>query len=210
MKIDYAQVKRFIIEEEIEKALGQLVIETNGTDYSMEVTLLSARHNRLRKEINTGVLDKDDANREKNQIIAAILDLLDRLEDDFLKNKMTYEWFRMHPMAWDEPYPDDYETIKDVKIFKSAETSTIGWMILLNYPPMVADFSFNFEWLFSYNKTPIMTIETQESVLPLASMSMYQGNAFAMGEVGDWMPGEYTFELYCRGKLIVSEAFTVI
>jgi Effector-associated domain 11 len=210
MRVDYAKVKHLIMDGEIEKALDLLVIETNGTEFSMDVALLSAREMTLRKKISSGVLDREDTKNERNQIIAAILDLLDRLEEDFLKNKMTCEWFKLHPMAWDEPYPDDYETIKGVKTFKSAETSTIGWMILLNYPPMVADFSFNLEWLFTYNKTPIMTIETHETVLPLASMSMYQGNAFAMGEVGDWMPGDYTFELYCRGKLIISEAFTVV
>ncbi|MDW7693523.1 TIR domain-containing protein [Flammeovirgaceae bacterium SG7u.111] len=71
------ELKQLIANGELEKAVKELLVATEGTDIHSDITHQSARLNKALKDERMGIARTDDTNRTKNQITYALLSYLD-------------------------------------------------------------------------------------------------------------------------------------
>lgn len=209
MKIDYKQTKSFVAEGDIGKALAQLAIETNGTDHSMEVTMLTSRHHRLSRDISRGILDNEDIRKEENQIIASILDLLERLELDFINNKIVPHYLQFFESPIDS-LPGDDAVIEYATIFQKDKTRCVAFEMALFFPLLPYDFDIAFEWIILAEGEPIMAKQLVELTLPKEWDSITYKDLWGAEEFGVWEPATYKLEIYCKNKQIFGEDFKIV
>lgn len=208
MKIDYKLVKNFVAEGEIDKALEQLAIETNGTEHSMEVTMLNSRNRRLSRDKSAGILDSEDMRKEENQIFASVLDLMERLEEDFLTNRVVYKSLRFFESPIDK-LPGDDETIDFSSTFPKKKTRCVAWQMHLMFPLLPADFDVAFEWLILSDDQPIMAKQLVEIAFPKDWDALTYTDLWGAEEYDVWEKGKYVLEIYCKSKLVASAGFTI-
>lgn len=210
MKIDYNQVKNLAINGDIDTALKELAIETFGTDDEMEATMLRARHRQLTKDVSMGIMDKDDILRERNQIMVAFLNLMNRLEEKFLTTEVICDYIKLYETAVDAPEPDDFEAITHKNVFKLADTRSIAWVISLSYPVMPATFEFAFDWVMLWNQRPIFPKQIQSGIFEKDWFSSYLMSSYGSNEPGAFDIGEYQIDIYYRDKKISSAQFSIV
>lgn len=76
------EIKEWIAQGHLKKAIDALRTVAKGTDYESEVTLLSSRYNGLQKQTRMGLLSSEQSNLGYNRISFAIIDLSDRLKHE--------------------------------------------------------------------------------------------------------------------------------
>ncbi len=87
------EIKEWIAQGQLEKAIRALRAVAKGTEYESEITLLAGRYHALQREIRMGLLGREQSSLEHNRIRFAIIDLSNRL--------------RELPGLLDESVPDD-------------------------------------------------------------------------------------------------------
>jgi hypothetical protein len=208
MKVDYKLVKRLITESEIEKALDQLAIETKGTEHSMEVTMLTARHLRLSRDTSKGILDTDDIRREENQILDSLLDLLERLETDFVTNRIVYQSVQFFESAFDH-LPEDNEQVNYTNVFPTEKTRCVAWVMTLLFPLTPAEFDAVYEWIILSEGQPIMAKQQVELTFPKDWDYLTYTDLWGAEQYGVWEKGKYVLEIYCKNKMVATGEFAI-
>lgn len=88
-------IRNLVKEDRLEEALMKLEEMIDGTELMNELTLQYARYSSLRKDVNSSIIDHNDANIRHNQIIKSILHLLTSIENENNKKsvneKLNYE-----------------------------------------------------------------------------------------------------------------------
>lgn len=208
MRVDYKLVKKLATEGEIEMALNQLAIETNGTEHSMEVTMLTSRNNRLSKDKTKGILDNDDIRREENQILDSLLDLLERLETDFLTNRVVYQSVQFFESAFDR-LPEEGEPVQYTNIFPKEKTRCVAWEMSLLFTVLPADLDAVYEWIILSEGQPIMAKQLVELTFPKDWDYLTYTDLWGAEEYGVWEKGKYHLEIYCKNKMVLSGEFAI-
>ncbi len=80
--VDVAEIKKMVAEGNLKKAIAELLnrsAQSDDNDFQNQVTMFSARFNKLEKDNMMGMVASADYNMGINRISFALLDLLDRL-----------------------------------------------------------------------------------------------------------------------------------
>jgi hypothetical protein len=146
MDLDFENLKTQIAKGEVEKVIDEVLRAAKGTDFEQEIILLSFKYQSTVKKARLDVSGAGEETLQLNRIILSLLDLINRMEDDFFKQVIPQElrFFETGQITVEKD-KRSYQTA-----FPQKEVRYINWELYLVYPKIGARKTFQIDYIYYY------------------------------------------------------------
>ncbi len=207
MKINTDEITKLLTEGELKEAVEKLVIGVKYSDYETDVALLSLRFNTLSRELHRETITASDANIERNKITVALLDVVDKIREDFVKNDVMFQkilFFETPKIIMPKKERVYFTT------FKKEEMRYLGWELDMKYPKMLFPYTFLVEWqILKPSGAHTAKLEKEMKLSADWSGSFHNGT-WGSEKVGSWQPDNYTLQITIDDRIVITERFTIV
>ncbi len=209
MNISIEDIKNLVIEGKLEPAIENIYHGSLNSDFEIEATNLYARFNSIQKKKLLGIISYEDEQISTNEIRVELLLLLDKVNDYFFFEIVSYEALKFFESATSSEYP-----IVESKVYKdtfiSKQVRHLMWEMNLRFPKTSSNFSYKLKWHIIKPDGSITAPVISDLIIEKGWDYCWLAASWGSNDYGTWQQGKSIFEIFINNKKIQTGEVTFL
>lgn len=206
MILDASELKKMLANGQLIDVISFILNEDINKEYYNEVILISSNYQDILKKLTGGVLSYDEFQQKQNRVISNLLQLLDRLEEIFIKN-LHIEGLLFFESGFE--FPPVSERKYKVQFMKD-EVKYLNCQLNLKYYSVKDKIDFVIKYEIIKPDGDLLTTLHINALIEKGWVSSQHNQGYGWSIPGNWENGIYQVNAYIGKVFVKSAKFEII